>query len=115
MIRAIIGFVLCSAWLVFVFCYSIKKRQGFRILSPLALFVGATLNDLALAANGWRMPVLAKHASYLDGAHTLLTAKSALPFLCDIFIGGSSIGDWFLFLGSLLAFSMLVVYPTQKP
>lgn len=89
----------------------------FLILPALSEFLGATLNQLALIANGGQMPVLfpgwAKPDLSDDPIHVPMTALSHLKWLSDIFnfhVEIDSLGDLFLGLGETTFVFGLVIW-----
>ena len=74
--------------------------------SKLAAFLmgsGFSLNVIAMAANGWMMPIAPNVVvGPLDGSHTLLDPHSRFAFLADRFYSAVSLGDLIIALGVLV-------------
>lgn len=79
------------------------------VLCIVSVFIGTTLNILAVGFNGWKMPV-AEHGVvemnriWGSKTHDVLTSSTKLKFLCDVIKIGPrtlSIGDILIFLGQI--------------
>ena len=78
-----------------------EMRQRRRVLYGLSV-VGALGNAVATITNGGYMPVLHSYLSQErlilaaagESVWVPLTETSRMQWLCDIYVGGSSIGDW---------------------
>lgn len=78
---------------IFIRGLSLRRR-----VLHLFAFIGATLNAIATLANGGYMPVLGKVAEGREvSVWVPLTSASHLPALCDIYRGGTSLGDLLIF------------------
>ncbi len=84
--------------------------RGGLLGSVSAYIIGSGLNGIAVAFNGWRMPVLHANTCYAtDGfTHISLTTQTVLPFLTDqIPIWAGSTTTWTVISspGDLIVFS----------
>jgi len=87
-----------------------RKRRFWNAVSRSLQFIGATMNTVAVCANGFKMPVGLQfmHFGAPGDAHVFLPRDTVRVYwLTDIFPGGSSLGDLFLFFGPL---TVLAVY-----
>ncbi len=110
--------ILSSTWIIYIGLLHVSFlniKKSYMIL----FFLGTLFNFLAIAANGFKMPVYVSElltdieakrmflASGKDLVHTLLTEETRLKFLCDIFTlhppypfsKTISVGDIFLLSG----------------
>ena len=69
--------------------------------------LGTVMNTVAIMGNGWKMPVLQRSASELSSISAIHVPLDfdihRYWWLTDILVGSSSLGDWFLVGGFLLA------------
>lgn len=114
----LIHFTLSALWFVIVLIpmtvYSLRHRKWAQGIGHGVQAIGTALNFLVVSVNGWRMPVQQTYCDHgCTGAHSVMNPSVRLPLLCDIFWGGSSLGDWFLFAG-VVWFCSLAVAPHLK-
>jgi uncharacterized membrane protein YtjA (UPF0391 family) len=100
--RALRMALFLVAFILFYVVITYDKRH---ILSYSTMMIGISLNFIALAANGFMMP-FATHISFApDYMHVFMPISDMhLWFLCDVLIWNTSIGDWILWSGTILAF-----------
>jgi hypothetical protein len=85
--------------------FVLARRREF-ILGWTMLVVGGTCNTIAVVGNDGRMPVSPQFWQELQTEtyrHQLMTRASLAPWLCDILPWGTSIGDWWLLGGIVVA------------
>lgn len=73
------------------------------------VFLGFSCNFLALAFNGWKMPVFGYSGRITSERHCVGNNRSRLYWLCDILGGGNfrfSVGDIFIWLSILTWFAV---------
>lgn len=76
------------------------------VVPQILFWFGALLNQIAEAANGGAMPVLANNCNMGDDlSHICMTPATHLKFLCDwiqLKLMVASVGDVFVWTGSLI-------------
>ena len=120
-LTAVIVLILCewfwfrpSPWIakpvsaLFILSWLMVSSRPYRPAVGL-LLVGAILNAVAVLANGGRMPVALEYWEPSDRppTHQPMSPDTILPWLTDVLLGGSSVGDWFVFLGLGMLFGVL--------
>lgn len=92
-----------------VFCAAHARAYPLRGVWSL---IGCMCNLTAISANGWRMPVLfaASGKVYNERTHFLFLNPADVRMypLCDIFPGGFSVGDIFLWFGLIVTLLALM-------
>jgi hypothetical protein len=86
-------FTCCIFWLAMIL-FNFTVVRGW-LFTP-----GCTCNALATIFNGGFMPAIDDGTPFRS-EYIPLTSDNALPYLCDRFWGGSSVGD-FLLLGAVI-------------
>lgn len=101
--------VVLMLFLVPMFLLMCWSGLGFGKWGLLVSLFGNTLNILALAFNGWQMPVI----GYFIYPETLWKSglNANLPWICDRFpvlIGVCSIGDFIIFAGAATTLAWVI-------
>jgi hypothetical protein len=95
---AFTGFLLISViWVCSIIIFPFPVKAGWIIL-----LVGASCNQAAMLANGFRMPV--DNTFTPHGVWRPMVETDKLKFLCDIYWGSASIGDLIALAGVILLF-----------
>jgi hypothetical protein len=87
---------------------SILNSRLWLLVGPALLTMfGITANEVTMALNGGKMPVVVDTCSnwFMDSRHVCATSLSRLPWLIDRFDGGQyvySAGDFALLIGMIL-------------
>ena len=96
-----------------VFTWALWNCGGFSKWGLLIAWLGEIGNIVALATNGWKMPVIGYYI-YPETLWKSGSTYSFLPWLCDRFpiphVGICSIGDLLIFTGVAVVLIWLVSY-----